>query len=53
MAQWLRVPAALAENPGSISSTHIMAQNDLFPGDLILFLTSAGTSHTNGVHTHM
>jgi hypothetical protein len=37
MAQWLRVLALLLEDPGSIPSTHVTADNCLtsVPGDLV------------------
>ena len=54
MTQLLRALIALAEDPGSVLSTHMVSQSSLtpVPGDLFPLLTSAGTMHAHGAHAY-
>lgn len=54
MVQWLRVLAALTENPGFILSTHVTAHNhmNLQLQETSHLLDSMGTKHTCGACTH-
>ena len=58
MAHQFRALAILAEDLGSIPSTHMMAQNPInsqlqFQGIQCPLLASKGTRHACGMHTYM
>lgn len=57
IAQRLIALAALAEDSGSVPSVHIVARNHSqlpVSGELgSSLLTSTGTRHKNGTHTHL
>lgn len=53
MAQWLRTPVALSEDPGLVPSLYMVAYSYLFQGILHPLLLSSGTSHACGTHAHM